>query len=606
VGLVYFQVSLVTERHFYDNPSACYVGVSLFADIGNTTRFMQSTLLDILILGLLVLLFGSIYRNRRTLRLRYWIAGWFLVLAHFALLLPNPVSDFWSNLDGALCISALILGGVCFLLASSTVRMPSGPHVGVQLLLILPPVLFMFLSIFGIKSMAALAGSFLLLQLALFFFIYRWWRSKPLVIVGAILCAVAVSIWAADDMLRHRAAPGVNAALAQIYFLNAITYWYSFRRWSMGVITSTVGLAAWASVFPVATTIFALFPNAHLSPELWNLPKYFVEFGMILTMLEDEVIETARQREEYRVLFDGNPHPMWIFDQETLAFLKVNAAAVAHYGYSEDEFLSKTLRDIRPAGDVPRLEHRLKDAGKGTLYSGPWTHIRKDGSQIQVEVASHGIDFEGRQARFSLVQDITERQQLYERLVYQAHHDILTGLPNRLLLKDRMEQMLAAAERLGQQAAVLCMDLDRFKQINDTYGHHVGDVCLQRVATALRDRLRMTDTMARSGGEEFIVLLGQLKSPDDAAHVAQVLLDSFRQSLLIDGHTITLSASIGIAMYPTDGTAAQVLWRLADSAMYRAKRSGGDRFLFAEREYSTLSIDEIEMRELDKAIRDDR
>lgn len=143
-----------------------------------------------------------------------------------------------------------------------------------------------------------------------------------------------------------------------------------------------------------------------------------------------------------------------------------------------------------------------------------------------------------------------------------------------------MEQLLASSERLGQQAAILCLDLDRFKQVNDTYGHHVGDVCLQEIAGLLRDKLRSTDTIARSGGEEFIVLLGQLKSSVDAGAVAQMLLDSFRQCLMIESHTITLSASIGIAMYPNDGTKARHLWRLADSAMYRAKHAGGNRFVF--------------------------
>jgi diguanylate cyclase (GGDEF)-like protein len=198
-----------------------------------------------------------------------------------------------------------------------------------------------------------------------------------------------------------------------------------------------------------------------------------------------------------------------------------------------------------------------------------------------VEVASHQIQFNGHPARFSLVQDVTERQQLYERLVHQAHHDMLTGLPNRLLLKDRMEQVLATAERQGQLAAILCLDLDSFKQVNDTYGHHAGDTCLQQVASSLRDRLRMMDTIARSGGEEFIVLLGQLRSPADAGNVARVLLDSFRQSLLIEGHAVHLTASIGIAIYPADGKAAQDLWRMADSAMYRAKRAGGNRYVFA-------------------------
>jgi diguanylate cyclase (GGDEF)-like protein len=192
------------------------------------------------------------------------------------------------------------------------------------------------------------------------------------------------------------------------------------------------------------------------------------------------------------------------------------------------------------------------------------------------------------------VEDVTERQQLYDRLLFQAHHDILTGLPNRLLLKDRMEQLLAASERHGEQAAILCIDLDRFKQVNDTHGHHVGDVCLQEVARCLRDRLRVTDTIARSGGEEFIVLLGKLKTPADAGYVAQLLLDCFRQSLLIEGHTISLTASLGIAMYPADGNSAYELWRLADSAMYRAKHAGGNQFMFAASESVASEIESIE------------
>jgi diguanylate cyclase (GGDEF)-like protein/PAS domain S-box-containing protein len=391
----------------------------------------------------------------------------------------------------------------------------------------------------------------------------------------------------------NREIPGIYALLTQIYLMNAVVYWNAFRRRSIGVITASAGLVAWGLVFPVATGLAALLPNLHVYGELWNLPKYFVEFGMILTLLENEVIETARQREEYRVLFDGNPHPMWIFDSQTLRFLKVNEAAVHHYGYTPEEFLSKNLRDIRPPDEITRLEEHLRAAGDNTLYTGPWTHFRKDGSTMQVEVNSHKIQFEGRPARFSLVQDVTERHQLYERLLYQAHHDILTGLPNRLLLKDRMEQMLAASERHGDQAAILCIDLDRFKQINDTYGHHVGDICLQEVAACLRDRLRITDTIARSGGEEFIVLLAQIKSPADAGGVAQVLLDSFRQSLMVEGHTISLTASIGIAMFPTDGTMAHELWRVADSAMYRAKHAGGNQYVFATTENAASNINEI-------------
>ncbi len=448
---------------------------------------MQNTLLDILILGLLVLLFGSIYRTRRTLRLRYWIVGWLFILAHFALLLPNPASSFWSNLFGALGVSALLLGGVCFLLASSTACISGVPRRQMQVLLTVPAVLFIFLASCWRYRAASLLPVllFAVLEYSILYFVFHCWRQMRRVVVASVLCAFIAAFWTYQDIVTHQTFPGVYAVLTQIYLMNAIVYWYGFRRRSVGVVTASLGLIAWGSVFPCAFVLAAFLPKLQVSPELWNIPKYFVEFGMILTLMEDEVVETARQREEYRVLFDGNPHPMWIFDQDTFDFLKVNAAAIAHYGYSQEEFLSKSLRDIRPPEDVARLEEHLRTPGTSTLYTGPWTHIRKDGSMIQVEVDSHKIQFEGRPARFSLVEDVTERQQMHERLVYQAHHDTLTGLPNRLLLKDRMEQLLAATERLGQQAAFLCMDLDRFKQVNDTYGHHVGDICLQQVAACL-------------------------------------------------------------------------------------------------------------------------
>lgn len=555
---------------------------------------MQDVLLDILILGLLVLLFGSIYRTRRTLRLRFWIAGWFFILAHFAFIIPNPASDFWSGLDSSISLAALILGGICFLLASSRICVSTNPESWIQALLGGSAVAFSLLSVFDASDWLVLSASYVLLEYAILHFAYQRWRERQRLITASLLLAVGASIWTIHDLLTNQPIPGMYAVLTQIYILNALVYWASFHRRSIGVITASVGLVAWGAVFPVATVLAMLLPHLQVAGELWNIPKYFVEFGMILTLVEDEVIEMARQREEYRVLFDGNPHPMWIFDQETFAFLKVNSAALTHYGYSQQEFLSKTLRDIRPAEDVPKLEHRIKEAGRSTMYSGPWTHIRKDGTSIQVEIASHGIRFEGRPARFSLVQDITERQQLYDRLLHQAHHDALTGLPNRLLLKDRMEQLLAAAERQGTRAAVLCIDLDRFKQVNDTYGHHVGDICLQQVATALRERLRTTDTIARSGGEEFIVLLGQLKGVADAGMIAQVLVNSFHQSLMIEGHTINLAASIGIAMYPIDGTSAHDLWRIADSAMYRAKHAGGNRYIFACSEGFLKSSGEID------------
>jgi diguanylate cyclase (GGDEF)-like protein len=195
------------------------------------------------------------------------------------------------------------------------------------------------------------------------------------------------------------------------------------------------------------------------------------------------------------------------------------------------------------------------------------------------------------------VQDVTERQQLHHRLLHQAHHDMLTGLPNRLLLLDRMEQALASAARRGKKAAVMCMDLDRFKQINDTYGHAVGDLCLKHVAERLKSRLRAEDTVARSGGEEFTVVVGDLVSADDATRIVEDLLAALRKPLVADQYPIDLTASFGIALYPDHGTDAGELWRNADAAMYRVKRSGGNDFVLVSQEISqsTTEANELEL-----------
>ena len=474
---------------------------------------MQNTLLDILILGLLVLLFGSIYRTRPTPRLRYWIIGWLCVLAHFGILLRNPVTDSGAALVTSLGLSTLLLSAVSFMLAANRVRL--GLKVGVLYcsLLSAPAILYIFVTESQAANPFFLIGLTLVAQGGVIVVVRRLWSRHRHVQNATLVFAVAATVWIVYLVAHGQADVGAYAFLTQFYLMNAVLYRQDFKRWSMGVITAVGGLIAWAAVFPCALALAAFFPQYSVFGELWNIPKFFVEFGMILTLLESEIIVTSKQREEYRVLFDGNPHPMWITDLETLAFLKVNQSAVLHYGYTQDEFLSMTLRDISPPEDAPELERRLKDVTEATFISGPWTHVRKDDRRIQAETASHSILFEGCRARFTLAQDITERQQLHDRLLHQANHDALTGLPNRLLLKDRMEQTLASAARHGNLAAVICLDLDRFKQVNDTYGHVVGDLCLKKLADRLCARLRASDTVARSGGEEFTILLSGLTTP---------------------------------------------------------------------------------------------
>ena len=176
--------------------------------------------------------------------------------------------------------------------------------------------------------------------------------------------------------------------------------------------------------------------------------------------------------------------------------------------------------------------------------------------------------------------EIFERMQAEQRIWHMAHHDALTGLPNRALLLDRLGQALAQASRYGHRVAVMFLDLDRFKSINDTLGHHVGDELLKHVAERLRAVVRAVDTVSRLGGDEFVVILHEIASTDDAVLVAEKILNALAPTVDIEGHELRATPSIGISTYPDDGTEVYTLMKNADTAMYHAKDEGRNTFQF--------------------------
>jgi len=560
---------------------------------------MKNEVLDILILGLLVVLFASIYHKRATARLRCWVAGWILILAHFAALLVSVVSSWGQGLVDSLSISALILSGLCFLFSASAISESPMGSAGAAFGIGLPAIFYTNYVIFGGSRQWPLYAAATAAAITGIVLAWKLCRGRSRVWAVITLAFVAGEFWTLLAIAHQQRDQGILAILFEIFLAFAALYWFDFRRLSAGVLTAILGLVAWASVFPISLVCASLFPAAQIPPGLWNVPKYFVAFGMILTLLEDEFLAAARTTEHYRLLFAASPHAMWVHDPETLRILEVNEAAVTHYGYSHEEFLSMTLRDLQPAEYVTGS---FKDAGTSTATrrTGPWRHRRKDGSYIQVDMASHSIEFQGRPGSFVLVQDVTERQQLHEQLVHQAHHDLLTGLPNRLLLEDRLQQSLAQAARYGQQAAILCVDLDRFKQINDTFGHAAGDLCLQQVVARVSARLRAVDTFARTGGDEFVIVLGELANRNSALMVARSVLESISKPIEVDDFTFDISGSIGISIYPDDGTDPAQLRRAADAAMYRAKQAGGSQYLLVS---SHVSSSATEVSELERFMR---
>jgi diguanylate cyclase (GGDEF)-like protein/PAS domain S-box-containing protein len=404
----------------------------------------------------------------------------------------------------------------------------------------------------------------------------------------------------------------------------------------------------------------------------------------------------------YRLLFEGNPQPMYVFDTETLEFLAVNDAAVASYGWAREEFAAMTIRDIRPPEDVEALESDVEREGRGQQYARLWRHCKKDGTVIDVQVQAHALPFEGRDAwlvqatdvtekhraeealrrseeRFRLLaenapdfifrfrvqpdpgfdyvspaaltvlgyrpdelyadpglvtaivgeeylaetadfghdprlteprdvrvrrkdgsmtwveqrltpvfvddhlmavegiaRDISERKRAEAAMAYQALHDSLTQLPNRFLLLDRLSQALARTARDESLVAVLMLDLDRFKFVNDSLGHPAGDDLLMGVARALRDAVRPGDTVARLGGDEFVVVCESVSSDAHARVLAERLAALVAGGYPVAGTEVFTSASIGVAL-GRSGASTEDLLSDADAAMYLAKEKGRGR-----------------------------
>ncbi|HBT82501.1 MAG: hypothetical protein A2091_05125 [Desulfuromonadales bacterium GWD2_61_12] len=427
-----------------------------------------------------------------------------------------------------------------------------------------------------------------------------------------------------------------------------------------------------------------------------------------------------RSEETYRTLFEDNPQPMWVYDRESLAFLAVNDAAVSHYGYSRSEFLAMTVKDIRPAGEVAAQLENVAAVSRGIDKGGVWSHRKKDGCLISVDITSHTLVFNGRDAELvlasdvtatcqieaqlqlrnrameassngilisstrasgmpiiyvnqafermsgyaaaeilgrhlaflggddsaqkglvdivgalhlghaaeavvrcarkdgsplwiefsvapvrdadgtishfvSAVNDVTERKNYEEQLEHQANHDALTGLANRNLFADRLRQSMIYARRSGRLIAVLLLDLDRFKVINDSLGHRHGDELLRQVGERLGHCVRSGDTVARLGGDEFVITLAEVAESDDIAQVTRKVTEALAMPLLVAERSLQITASIGISIFPQDSDDGETLIRNADIAMYQAKQAGGGTFRFFAREMNQRMQETMEM-----------
>lgn len=263
--------------------------------------------------------------------------------------------------------------------------------------------------------------------------------------------------------------------------------------------------------------------------------------------------------------------------------VQANDAFCRMLGYSAEEMLGMNVQqwDAQWPAELlaEKLHQRHENEENDILFE--TRHRRRDGSTVDVEVHVAAIVIDGKQLLFASARDISERKKAAEQMEHLAHFDILTDLPNRALLADRLKQALAKAKRYKYRLALLFIDLDKFKPVNDTFGHDVGDLLLKEVAHRLRNCLRESDTVARVGGDEFIVLLPQIDAEEYGVLVAEKILAELNTPFNIDGRTLDISGSIGVAVYPDDGADQDELMKHADSAMYEAKQRRSSVVAFA-------------------------
>ena len=313
--------------------------------------------------------------------------------------------------------------------------------------------------------------------------------------------------------------------------------------------------------------------------------------------LRVDITELKQREASFRLLFDSNPVPMIVCSLDGERILGINEAALEHYGYSRSEFEKLTIRSLQAFDpELPWSGDRSSDEQNART----WKHVRADGTLIDLAIYSRQLVYGDKPAILLALMDITERKRAEARLAFMAQHDGLTGLPNRSLLRQQMDDILLHTRRSAEKVAVLVLGLDNFKAVNDTLGHGVGDKLLRGVAQRLKSTLREEDTVARLNSDEFAIVQSGVTRPEDAVLLARRLLEAIGDPYLLDGHSVVIGASIGIALSPGDGESDKLL-KNADMALSRAKNDSRGTFSFFEAEMDaraqTRRKIEIDLRE---------
>ena len=321
-------------------------------------------------------------------------------------------------------------------------------------------------------------------------------------------------------------------------------------------------------------TVFGLLTIKAQPDESGNIRRFIAQ---IVDLTETKKLEQTRN--QLKTLIDYSNDSILVIDPITSNFLDANKTACKSLGYSLEEICQLSVIDIEtilPDNFSWQLHVESVIKNNGLLLEGQ--HKRKDGSTYPAEISVNYVNQNNHNYMIAIVRNITERKMNEKVIWQQANFDALTGLANRCMLQNGLSDSLKKAERSGKSVAVLCLDLDYFKDINDRFGHATGDKLLQEVASRIKSCVRDTDIVARTGGDEFAIIMSDIESNENSVNVANKVIEHLSAPFTSGLIKSYISASIGIAFYPKDADNADMLLKYADQAMYIAKQSGKKRY----------------------------
>ncbi|MCZ4304481.1 EAL domain-containing protein [Zoogloeaceae bacterium G21618-S1] len=327
------------------------------------------------------------------------------------------------------------------------------------------------------------------------------------------------------------------------------------------------------------------------------LPMYHDQHhaGAVLTfrdISESEATKAAllESEQKFRDLSEKSLVGIYIIQKGLFTYVNPRFADIFGYTRNEIEFRMGP-KDVTHPDDIEQVQRNIEKRQSRVIDSIDYQIrcLRKNGDLIHVELLGSATQYAGEPAIIGTLVDTTLRTEAEARVQYQAFHDSLTDLPNRLLCNDRLDHALNTARRLGQSVAVLFLDLDRFKHINDSLGHPVGDALLETVAQRLKHAVRQSDTVGRLGGDEFLILLEAVEDQHTPATVANKIQHALAAPLKLGEQELVVTSSIGISLFPNDGDDAETLIKNADAAMYQAKRGGRSTYAFYSPEFTLTS-----------------